>query len=123
MLNKSLTLLLAVKLAIGAAVDYSPKPLDLSVAQLETQGHGCALAGVVNGQCGRFYRGDGCSDQIEAIGPGHCSKQCYSSNDEIASIKASGDGTYGVNCHLYYDHNCQNQIGETGNIIVGGGAD
>lgn len=53
--------------------------------------------------------------------PQHCSKQCYSSNDEIASIKASGDGTYGVNCHLYYDHNCQNQIGETGNIIVGGG--
>ncbi|KAI1171527.1 hypothetical protein F4777DRAFT_49511 [Nemania sp. FL0916] len=121
MLAKGLTCLLTAMLANGLALDYSPNPVDIDVAQLEGRGHGCALGGVVNGQCGRYFRGAGCSDQIEAIGPGKCSKQCYSSKDEIASIKATGDGTYGVNCHMYSDDNCQSQIGETGNTIFGGG--
>ncbi|KAI1120062.1 hypothetical protein F5Y10DRAFT_283587 [Nemania abortiva] len=121
MLTRNLTFLLSAALANGFALNYSPNPIDLDLAQLDSRGNGCAVPGVVNGQCGRYYRGTGCGDQIAAIGPGKCSTQCYSSQDEIASIKASGDGTYGVNCHLYSDSNCQSQIGETGNIIVGSG--
>ncbi|KAI1316745.1 hypothetical protein F5Y16DRAFT_406797 [Xylariaceae sp. FL0255] len=118
---QSISLILSATLANGFTLDYSPKPIDLDIAQLEARGHGCALGGVVNGQCGRYYRDADCGDQIAAIGPGDCSKQCYSTTDNIASIKATGDGTYGVNCHMYSDSNCQNQIGETGNIIFGGG--
>ncbi|KAI3341640.1 hypothetical protein F4824DRAFT_496393 [Ustulina deusta] len=121
MFAKSFAFLLVVELAAGLALDYSPQPVDLDVARLESRGHGCGLPGVVNGQCGRFYRGSGCSDQIRSIGPGRCSRECYSSNDEIASIKSSGDGTYGVNCIMYRDSNCQDQIGETGNSVTGRG--
>ncbi|KAJ8111306.1 hypothetical protein ONZ43_g5653 [Nemania bipapillata] len=121
MLIKNLTFLLSAALANGFALNYSPVPIDLDVATLESRDHGCAVPGVVNGECGRYYRSTGCEDQIAAIGPGECSSQCYSSLDEISSIHVSGDGTYGVNCHLYYDSNCQSQIGESGNIIVGSG--
>ncbi|KAK2029947.1 hypothetical protein LX32DRAFT_342432 [Colletotrichum zoysiae] len=124
MLLKNLVLLLAAELASAAALvaprDYSPEVINLEATELQRRA-ACAAAGVVNGECGRYYRGTGCNDQIGANGPGRCSGTCYSSSDAIASIKAVGDGTYGTNCHLYYDYNCQNQIGETGNAITGGG--
>ncbi len=50
-----------------------------------------------------------------------CQGTCYYSSDAISSLKAVGDGTYGTNCVLFYDNNCQQQIGETGNAIFGGG--
>ncbi|KZL87097.1 hypothetical protein CI238_01658 [Colletotrichum incanum] len=124
MLFKNLVLLLAAELVAAAVVglpkDYSPEVIDLDASELQRRA-ACAAAGVVNGQCGRYYRGTGCSDQIGANGPGRCSGTCYRSSDAIASIKAVGDGTYGTNCHLYYDDNYQNQIGETGNSVTGGG--
>ncbi|KAJ0303501.1 uncharacterized protein N0V96_000468 [Colletotrichum fioriniae] len=122
MLLTNIVVLLAANLATSAAVAVgtSSDVINLDATDLQRRA-ACAAAGVVNGQCGRYYRGTGCSDQIGAIGPGRCSGQCYSSSDAIASLRAVGDGTYGTNCHLYYDSNCQNQIGETGNAIVGGG--
>ncbi|KZL75096.1 hypothetical protein CT0861_12512, partial [Colletotrichum tofieldiae] len=123
-LLKNLVLLLAAELATAAVgappKDYSPEVIDLDTTELQRRA-ACAAAGVVNSQRGRYYRGTGCSDQIGANGPGRCSGTCYRSSDAIASIKAVGDGTYGTNCHLYYDDNCQNQIGETGNSVTGGG--
>ncbi|KAK3325922.1 hypothetical protein B0H66DRAFT_549768 [Apodospora peruviana] len=50
-----------------------------------------------------------------------CQGTCYQSSDPIASLKAVGDGTYGTNCVLFYDSNCQQQVGETGNSATGGG--
>ena len=52
-----------------------------------------------------------------------CTGTCYNSNESIKSLKAVGDGTYGTNCVLYSGFNCQDpsQVGQTGNIITGGG--
>ena len=141
-------ILLASQLVAGLAVDTSLKPISLEASELQRRS-ACAAAGVVNGQCGRYYRGTGCQDQIGSIDPGvrpltlltlhvafpqppppiltnmgavqKCQGTCYYSSDAIASLKAVGDGTYGTNCVLYYDNNCQQQMGETGNAIFGGG--
>ncbi|KAM7198210.1 hypothetical protein V8F20_006237 [Naviculisporaceae sp. PSN 640] len=113
-------LALLAPLVAGLAVDTSLKPVSLEASELQRRA-ACAAGGVINGQCGRYYRGQNCGDQIGAIDPGQCQGTCYSSFDAIASIKAVGDGTYGTNCELYYDSNCQNKIGETGNSVFGGG--
>ena len=69
MLFKLLILSLAAQLAAGVALDYSPKPINLEATELQRRA-ACAVPGVVNGQCGRYYRGSGCGDQIAAIDPG-----------------------------------------------------
>ena len=69
MLFKLLILSLAAQLAAGVALDYSPKPINLDTTELQRRA-ACAVPGVVNGQCGRYYRGSGCGDQIAAIDPG-----------------------------------------------------
>ncbi|KAK4171610.1 hypothetical protein QBC36DRAFT_365875 [Triangularia setosa] len=121
MLAQNILLLIAANLvATMPALDNSPKPINLEATELQRRA-ACAVAGVVNGQCGRYYRGTGCNDMINAIDPGRCSGTCYSSGDAIGSVKASGDGTYGTNCQVFYDSNCQNPIGQTGNSITGGG--
>ncbi|KAG6361362.1 hypothetical protein INS49_009589 [Diaporthe citri] len=119
MLIEKILIILGAKLVAGSAVGTSPQVVDLDAELL--RGNGCAAAGVVNGQCGRYYRATGCKDQIGAVGPGKCSRTCYKSSDGILSVRAVGDGTYGVNCHLFYDYNCQEKIGETGNAVLGGG--
>lgn len=69
MIYQNLLILLAAKLAAGAAIDTSPQVIDLDATELQRRA-ACAAAGVVNGQCGRYYRGTGCNDQIGAIDPG-----------------------------------------------------
>ncbi|KXH52687.1 hypothetical protein CSIM01_11299 [Colletotrichum simmondsii] len=71
MLLANIVLLLAANLASGAAVAVgtSSDVINLDATDLQRRA-ACAAAGVVNGQCGRYYRGTGCSDQIGAIGPG-----------------------------------------------------
>jgi hypothetical protein len=143
MLAQNILVLLAAQLVASVAVDTSLKPINLEASELQRRS-ACAAAGVVNGQCGRYYRGTGCNDQIGSIDPGvslsllwnalfiktakltyenrkKCQGTCYYSSDPIASLKGVGDGTYGTNCVLYYDDNCQQQVGETGNAITGGG--
>ncbi|KAK4208097.1 hypothetical protein QBC37DRAFT_297334 [Rhypophila decipiens] len=113
-----LTLLATTQLVASLAVDNtSLNPINLEASELQRRA-GCAAPGAVNGQCGRYYRGTNCQDQIGAIDPGDT---CYWSSDPIGSLKAVGDATYGTNCQLYYDYNCQQQVGETGNTATGGG--
>ncbi|EJD54820.1 hypothetical protein AURDEDRAFT_156600 [Auricularia subglabra TFB-10046 SS5] len=37
------------------------------------------------------------------------------------SLHAAGDGTYGTNCVAYLDTDCQQEMTETGNTVVGSG--
>ncbi|KXJ92535.1 hypothetical protein Micbo1qcDRAFT_202756 [Microdochium bolleyi] len=83
------------------------------ISDLEARGPVCQARGAVNGQCGEIFSGGGCNNKIGQIGP-DCSGTCY--RGSFLSIRASGDGTYGTNCHIYSDDNCQNDIGSTGNI-------
>lgn len=69
MLFQTLLVLLAAKLAAGAVIDTSPQVIDLDATELQRRAD-CNPSGVVNGQCGRYYRGTGCQDQRGAIGPG-----------------------------------------------------
>ncbi|KAI5928597.1 hypothetical protein F4810DRAFT_11951 [Camillea tinctor] len=116
MLVNPKTLGLLVLAGFATARNISPRVVNLDASELQRRS-ACASPGVANGQCGRYYRNGGCNDQIGAIDPGSCSGTCYQSADGIASLQATGDGTYGTNCVLYEDSNCQNQLGETGNSI------
>lgn len=74
MLLNTIVVFLAAKLAAAAAVGTSPQVVDLDATDLQRRA-ACAAAGVVNGQCARYYRGTGCNDQIGAVDPGvrYCS--------------------------------------------------
>ncbi|KAK5655190.1 hypothetical protein OQA88_6089 [Cercophora sp. LCS_1] len=120
MLVNHILVLFTPALASALALDYSPKVVSLEASELQRRA-ACASAGVVNGQCGRLYRSSGCNDQIDAFDPGRCSGTCHSYNQDIRSIRGVGDGTYGTNCNLFSDKNCQEVIGQTGNAVVGGG--
>ncbi|KAI7909852.1 hypothetical protein M0657_011651 [Pyricularia oryzae] len=101
----SLALLAATQLAAAQA------PTTKVAAELSRRDNGCALSGVVNGQCGRFYSGAGCNDMITQINPDYPGK--------LRSVKAAGDGTRGTDCELYEDENCETKwaMGRTGNSI------
>ncbi|KAK4159892.1 hypothetical protein QBC43DRAFT_360894 [Cladorrhinum sp. PSN259] len=119
------TFIISLVLGLAAATpisEFSSPVVNLEANKLIARS-ACAAAGVVNGQCGRYYSSTGCNDQIGSIDPGSCTGTCYNSNTNIKSLKAVGDGTYGTNCVLYSGFDCQgaNQIGETGNSITGGG--
>ncbi|KAM7224008.1 hypothetical protein V8F06_000481 [Rhypophila decipiens] len=96
-----LTLLATTQLVASLAVDnISLNPINLEASELQRRPR---------------------RHQIGAIDPGRCKDTCYWSSDPIGSLKAVGDATYGTNCQLYYDYNCQQQVGETGNTATGGG--
>lgn len=61
--------LFATQLVAGLAIDTSLNPVDLEASELQRRS-ACATGGVINGQCGRYYRGRGCDDQIGSIDPG-----------------------------------------------------
>ncbi|KAI2605718.1 uncharacterized protein GGS25DRAFT_497774 [Hypoxylon fragiforme] len=69
MLLKTLAMLLAAELATSTAIGFSPQIINLDATKLK-RGNGCASPGVTNGQCGRYYRNEGCNDQIGSIDPG-----------------------------------------------------
>lgn len=71
MLVKKITVILAAQLAAGSVIETSPQVIGLDATDLQRRA-ACTAAGVVNGQCGRYYRGTGCNDQIGAVGPGVC---------------------------------------------------
>lgn len=71
MLLKNILVIFAANLAAGSAIGTSPQVIDLDATAL-IQGNGCAAAGVVKGQYGRYYRATGCKNQIGAVDPGVC---------------------------------------------------
>ncbi|KAI6371868.1 hypothetical protein MCOR25_003896 [Pyricularia grisea] len=108
----SLALLAVTQLAAAQA------PVTKLPTELERRDNGCALSGVINGQCGRFYSGAGCNDMVTQINP-NCEGKCHSFPNGIRSVKAAGDGTRGTDCELYEDENCETKwaMGRTGNSI------
>lgn len=91
MLAQNLLLLIAANLVASIpAMDNSPKPINLEATELQRRS-ACAVAGVVNGQCGRYYRGTGCNDMINAIDPGVrpslFSPSCPSNIRKLISLK------------------------------------
>ncbi|KAF3911934.1 hypothetical protein ABW20_dc0108169 [Dactylellina cionopaga] len=73
--------------------------------------------GNLGGQCVEFWAGGsgGCNGPKLSYRP-DCSGACFH-YDSFTGIRVSGDGTYGTNCHIYSDYNCQNQITTTGNTV------
>lgn len=70
------TFIVSLALGLASAIplsEFSSPVVDIDAHQLVARS-GCAAAGVVNGQCGRYYRATGCNgnDQIGAIDPGVC---------------------------------------------------
>ncbi|TLD09699.1 hypothetical protein PspLS_11371 [Pyricularia sp. CBS 133598] len=84
---------------------------------IEARQNGCAAAGAVNGQCGRYYTGKDCGNTLITQFKPDCSGRCITDTRGILSVKATGDGTFGTDCELYEDANCRQPIGRTGNTI------
>ncbi|KAL8289451.1 hypothetical protein RB601_005380 [Gaeumannomyces tritici] len=122
--TKTVIFVLAAGLANAVPFDavdsVTVDPAALASGEVLRRANGCGAAGIVNGECGRYYRGDSCSDLIGNIKP-DCKKGCHTVEDGLRSIKATGNGIYGTNCALFEDKNCQRQLGETGNAIFAGG--
>lgn len=70
-----LILAAATQLAVAGVTSLSPKVIDLSASELQRRA-ACSSPGVVNGQCGRYYRNGGCDNQIGQIAP-DVSPNCY----------------------------------------------
>jgi hypothetical protein len=77
--------------------------------------------GTANGECVAYYYGPNCGNGGGLAGKYKptCKGNCFKFNS-FNSIAAEGDGTYGTDCVVYSDDNCQNEIGDTGNHISGG---
>jgi hypothetical protein len=80
--------------------------------------------GIANGECVKFYSGNSntnCNDYLTGIisYKPTCQGNCYVY--PFDSISVSGDGTYGTNCYVYSDSNCQNEMFSTGNVVGAGG--
>ncbi|KAF3937620.1 hypothetical protein ABW19_dt0205679 [Dactylella cylindrospora] len=74
--------------------------------------------GVANGACVSFYTGCG-GLKLGSYKP-TCEGNCFR-YDSFGGIWAAGDGTYGTNCYVYSDVNCQNYVGQTGNQVFRSG--
>ena len=62
--------------------------------------------GVANGECVKYYSNSQCKgDPIGSYKP-TCGGNCFQ-YDSYSSVYVSGDGTYGTDCILYSDDNCQ----------------
>lgn len=77
---------------------------------------GCANAcGVDTAQCVNGFSVKSC-DNNHKLGrwkPNGCDKPCYYTSDPFASLYLCGDGTYGIQCDVHSDDNCQTLIEET----------
>ncbi|KAJ7349752.1 hypothetical protein DFH08DRAFT_696425 [Mycena albidolilacea] len=75
--------------------------------------------GTANGEC-VMYNGGSCSQgaKLGSYRP-TCTGNCFQYST-FYSITPEGDGTYGTDCVVYSDSNCQHEIADTGNQISGG---
>jgi len=76
-----------------------------------------ASPGTANGACVRFYGGAGCGGSGIGSYKPTCGGNCFQ-YDAFYSLRVSGDGTYGTNCEVFSDVNCQNSLGSTGNTRI-----
>jgi hypothetical protein len=90
-------------------------PIALLAGQVVAQ---CALPGAVNGQCVTLYNSEDCNGPVIGSYKPTCEGNCFQ-YDNFGSVSVAGDGTYGTDCHVYSDINCQNQIGDSGNHVIG----
>jgi hypothetical protein len=103
--------------AIGALLFLVP----LFTAPVQAADCSNVAGGVANGECVKFYSGQGCqSDEEEGSYKPTCGGNCFQYG-QFQSLHVSGDGTYGTDCYAYSDSNCQNLLTTTGNQVVGGG--
>ncbi|KAJ7857090.1 hypothetical protein B0H14DRAFT_3640120 [Mycena olivaceomarginata] len=68
-------------------------------------------------ECVELYRGSDCQGAGELTNyVPTCNNGCfqYSSFD---SVRVSGSGFEGTDCHIFSDPNCQNEITDTGNEV------
>ncbi|KAH8892086.1 hypothetical protein GQ53DRAFT_863778 [Thozetella sp. PMI_491] len=104
----------------AAEEENSTGAIEIGSGKLFARGPYCQAPGAVNGQCGEYYSGTQCGGSKVGQIPPDCSGQCYPVSGGFWSVKATGDGTYGTNCALYSDSNCQNELGSTGNSVTAG---
>jgi hypothetical protein len=101
--------------------------------------------GVANGQCVKFYGNGECKGGALGSYKPDCTGACFRYNS-FGSLSVGGDGTYGTlfsisfglvdvpgngrvwadrkegtRCVAYSDDNCNNQVQDTGNVVVGAG--
>ncbi|TLS28372.1 hypothetical protein PpBr36_01432 [Pyricularia pennisetigena] len=109
---------LSVALLAATQLAAAQTPVAKIPIELERRDNGCAVSGLINGQCARFFLGTGCKDMVTQIKP-DCQGKCHSFPNGIRSVEAAGDGTRGTDCELYSDDNCQTSMamGRTGNTI------
>ncbi|EJD54819.1 hypothetical protein AURDEDRAFT_156599 [Auricularia subglabra TFB-10046 SS5] len=82
--------------------------------------------GLANGECVQYYGGGDCKglpigSYVPTCGGESSERNCFK-YDSFSSLYVTGDGTYGTNCIAYADDNCQQEMTETGNVVVGPGS-
>ncbi|KAJ7683456.1 hypothetical protein B0H17DRAFT_941885 [Mycena rosella] len=70
-----------------------------------------------DGQCVTLFSGSGCQGEITEFIPS-CNNNCIQFNSSN-SIFTLGSLIHGTDCEAFSDSNCQNQMVNTGNHIVG----
>ncbi|CAJ2509350.1 Uu.00g143760.m01.CDS01 [Anthostomella pinea] len=94
--SKTIVLLLASQLAV------------ISATVLDTRGNGCSgFAGVVNGQCAKYYKEPDCAgESLMGEFKTDCKKECHNIVGGFRSINVDGDGTFGTGCEGYSGADC-----------------
>ncbi|KAK5999149.1 hypothetical protein PT974_01538 [Cladobotryum mycophilum] len=74
--------------------------------------------GPFSNECVFVYGGTGCEGyNLETSYRPTCEGNCYAY--PFGSISVQASEFYNVDCHAYSDDNCQNEIGDTGNVNGG----
>jgi hypothetical protein len=76
-----------------------------------------SAAGTANGECVGFYSGGSCTGELGSFQP-TCEGNCFQFSS-FNSLSVAGDGTFGTDCEVFSDTNCQTSMGDTGNQVVG----
>jgi hypothetical protein len=78
--------------------------------------------GTANGECVTLFTGNAVDEGSSISYKPTCQGNCYQYSS-FGGLVVTGDGTYGTDCHVYSDYNCQNQILNTGNQLQEGNYD
>lgn len=66
--------------------------------------------------CVSVYAGGGCDTANYLLNyVPTCEGNCY--QYPFGSVYLQGSFAYGVDCHLYSDDNCQNEVADSGNVL------
>ncbi|KAI1774033.1 hypothetical protein F4818DRAFT_442783 [Hypoxylon cercidicola] len=75
--------------------------------------------GVANGECVTYYSDGSCKNAKKSYKP-TCAGNCYVDDFYSVAVAVAGDGTYGTDCELFLDNQCQQKVLDTGNVVTGG---